>query len=141
MDPVELLSIAFGGFGVAFVSWALSQYNKRRARIHSEHKQKESRRETEVKLHIDTLRTETKVLYPAIVRCVRDGATTGDAEIGNVTIQRVSDALDGLQASKLLTWYPSHPDLTMNTINRIFFTITNPKRLRKLLKEETRHKR
>ncbi len=137
MDPIDLISLAFGGFGVAVVSWALSQYKKRQALIHRENKKKKKRWETEVRAHINTLRTETKVLYPAILKCVRDGITTGDAEIRNVTIRRISGALEGLQTDGLLKWYPSHPDLEMNTVNRVFFTIINQERLQKLLKNET----
>ena len=135
MDLIGILSFIFGGFGVALVSWAYSEYRKRRARVLHDKKRQEEARIKELCAHLQVLRNETLVLFPTIVRCLQRGESNGNAEIMNVTIQKVLNALNALQSRDLLEWRPSYPDLLLNTVNRVYFEIKNPGKLLLLLKK------
>jgi len=75
------------------------------------------------------LKVRTKLLYPAMVECVRKKASTGDASIRNPTIRAIQSYLDQLKASGCFKYFLASSDLSGQTTNRIDFQITNAPQL------------
>ena len=71
------------------------------------------------------LKLRTALLYRAIVDCLRDGTSTGSAEIRNSTLRSIKPDLEDLMARGLLAHSLASQDLAIETTNRVDFEIIN----------------